>query len=129
MYGSSYMYICLYIVLLYTAPQVVSNGFSFTNISCLENFIELNDLCHPRCDRWTTHPSSVVVVQRLAKFIAAITGLLGGFSFMVTAAVRHKHSYVNLLSLLCHRKLCSLLPTDVAFLQYSLYILQWRLLF
>lgn len=87
-----------YHCILIVESQTFLNNSAATNITCLDDFINLNNTCHARCDCWTTQQGNVVVVQRVSIFIAAITGLLGGFIFLVIAAVRHQHSYVNIIN-------------------------------
>lgn len=72
----------------------INNSLS-GNITCLDEFIELNGTCHPRCDSWTTQLKSIVAVQRASRFLAAVTGVVGGFTFLVASVLRRQHSYVS----------------------------------
>ena len=70
------------------------------NITCRDDFIELNNTCHPRCDRWKEGSDVAVVVRRGGIILASIIALLGCSVFLVASAVHHKQVYA-LINMSC----------------------------
>ena len=111
---SSYPIVLHYLWLLthqvYTCTQLNGiNGFLYIHVDisssgtsslpqdtvCADQFIKVNGICYPRCDKFELSPHDVTVALKGSKWFAACYGLVVGIVVIMLSFVRWKTMYAN----------------------------------
>ena len=62
---------------------------------CADQFIKVNGICYPRCDKFELSPHDVTVALKSSEVFAACYGLVVGIVVIILSFVRWKTMYAN----------------------------------
>lgn len=63
---------------------------NITNLTCKDDFFELNFTCLPRCDRWDGRPPVLAVVEDIIRVTGVLLDMVANGLFLLIFAIRRK---------------------------------------
>ena len=70
---------------------VENSSIPAIDVTCRDDFYEINNTCAPRCDKWEQNPHNITIAVLVVQNFAAWLGLLVGIIVIISSCIRYKN--------------------------------------